>query len=209
MSNIIRVAVIDDHPLMRDGIVHTLAADGDFDIVAEGDSAAKASEIAAKFQPDVMLLDISMPGGGFSVAKDIQKKYQCIKIVVLTVSESEKNVQAALEAGAYGYILKGIGGEELRSAVKLVHSGKKYFSPELVSIVINQQDNNQISDLNVRESEILELISSGMTNREIGVQLKLAEKSVKYYLTTIFRKLGVRNRVEAAMLFNSERSAAS
>jgi DNA-binding NarL/FixJ family response regulator len=205
MSEKIRVAVIDDHPMMREGIIHTLSADPELDVVAEGADAETARKVASVEQPRVMLLDISMPGGGLAAAKDVTASNPGVRVIMLTVSESQRHLQEAMEAGAHGYVLKGVGGDELKQAVKRVAAGQRYFSPELVSLVLEQRDNNALSELTPREAEILELICEGLTNKEIGDKLTLTEKSVKYYLTNMFRKLGVRNRVEAAMLANTQR----
>jgi len=206
MPESIRVAVVDDHPMMRDGIIHTLQTDTEIEIVGQGDSAACAIEIADTNAPEVMILDIDMPGDGLDAAREIHRKWQDIRLIILTVSESQKNIQAALDANARGYILKGIGGQELKRAVRLVHEGKRYFSPELVSIVLERQERDCLGQLTDRETEIVELIAAGLTNKEIGERLCLTEKTVKYYLTTVFRKLGVRNRVEAAMVLGANRN---
>ncbi|MGI9422485.1 MAG: response regulator [Hyphomicrobiaceae bacterium] len=206
MREMIQVAVVDDHPIMREGIVHTLEADPDIKIVGQGASAAMAVEIADKQHPDVMLLDINMPGSGLVAATEINERWSDIKVVFLTVSESEQHVRAAFEAEARGYILKGVGGDELKRAVKSIHGGQLYVSPDLLAVLLTTSGRGGVADLTPMESKILERIANGQTNQEIGDALNLTQKTVKVYASKVFRKLGVRNRVEAAVLFNRERT---
>lgn len=198
MSDTIRIAVVDDHPLMRDGIIHFLSSHPEFELVGEGCSKDDAVQIAENQEPDILILDVSMPGGGLAAARQVANRFPDVKLVMLTVSENEKHVAAALEIGARGYLLKGIGGIELQRALVLVNDGKRYVSPELAGHLLSHNDEDPISNLTVRERQIVTLIPQGLSNREIGEKLSLTEKTVKYYLTGIFQKLGVRNRVEVA-----------
>ncbi len=199
MSDVIRVAVIDDHPLMREGIIHFLESRPEFDLVGEGSSKNDAVRIAECQKPDILLLDVSMPGGGIAAARHVAMSSSEVKLVILTVSENEKHVAEALQIGARGSLLKGIGGNELQSALVQVQTGKRYVSPELAGTLLSR-DRGPISNLSAREMEIVLLVPKGLSNREIGEKLSLTEKTVKAYLSKIFQKLGVRNRVEVASL---------
>lgn len=208
MSDKITVTLVDDHPLFRDGVATTLAGAEDFEIVGQGVSAEDAVRLAREFLPDIALLDISMPGGGIEAARCIAVDCPVVKVVMLTVSEQDDDVIAALKAGARGYILKGVGGDELVRIVRAVHRGESYVSPDLAARILMEAGNagddrsapDPLIDLTAREEQILRLVSRGLSNKEIGRDLDLQEKTVKHYMTNILQKLQVRNRVEAALL---------
>ena len=211
MRELLRVAVVDDHPLMRAGIIRTLESDGEIEIVGEGASAADALKVAQETLPDIILVDISMPGGGINAAKAITSACPVVKVVILTVSEDEETVSAALAAGATGYILKGVSGPELLRTLELIKDGASYVSPSLAARLLSDtkskksgesatEDPDPLSLLTAREEQILGFVSQGMKNREIGDELNLSEKTVKHYMTNILQKLQVRNRVTAALL---------
>ncbi len=208
MPETIRVAAIDDHPMMRDSIIRALLTDNRVEIVGQGNTADCAIEIAQTKSPHIMILDIGMLGDGLNAAREINQHWPDIRLIILTVSACRKNIQAALDANARGYIFKGIGGQELIQAVRLVHEGKRYFSPELVSIVLEQRESDSLHQLTEREIEFVDLIAAGLTNKEIGEKFELTEKTVRQYMTTVYRKLGVRNRVQAAMALNTHRGKA-
>ena len=207
MSSVIRVAVIDDHPLMREGIIQFHESRTEIDLVGEGSSKNDAVRIAESQRPDILLLDVSMPVDGIAAARHVAMSSPDVKLVILTVSENEKHVAEALEIGARGYLLKGIGGHELQSALVQVQAGKRYVSPELAGSLLSR-DRSPISYLSAREMEIVLLVTEGLSNREIGEKLALTEKTVKSYLSKIFQILNVRNRVEVASLvhdFNDDK----
>lgn len=205
MSDRIRIVVVDDHPLFREGVVTTLAESGYFDVVAQAGSKEEAIIQAEKHIPDLMLLDVSMPGGGIETASEISARVPVIKIIMLTVSEQEHDVQAALKAQARGYILKGVASEELISILRDIHNGDSYISPNLaVNILMRSSeqpkpDSPDDFDLNERERQILEKLAIGMSNKEIADDIFLSEKTVKHYMTNIMHKLHVSNRVQAAI----------
>ena len=209
MTNNIRVVVVDDHPLFRDGTTRTLNSCAEIEVVAEGESAEAAIQLAQDHLPDIILLDISMPGGGIEAARVISRTCPVVKIAMLTVSEREDDVMKSLEAGARGYILKGVGGRDLIEIVTGVHNGDSYVSPGLAARMLNELKNMSVEDdadkdifsaLTAREEQILENLSRGLSNKEIGRELNITEKTVKHYVTNVLQKLQVRNRVEAALL---------
>lgn len=203
----IRVAVIDDHPLFREGVSRSLSEIDGFEIVAEGGSRDEAIAIARSHNPDVMLLDISMPGGGLNAIPAILTVAPSQKIVMLTVSEANDDVSAALKEGAKGYILKGIGARALADVIRTVASGESYVAPTLSAKLLTGQlvnpapaKSNLVAELTRREQEVLHLVASGMSNKQIARKLDLHEKTVKHHMTQIMAKLNVANRTEAAMV---------
>ncbi len=208
MSGSIRIAVIDDHPMFREGAVQTLTRMDGIEVVGEGATAADALKVAEELRPDVMLLDISLPGGGVEAAASIARVCPSVRAVMLTASESELDVASALQAGARGYILKGSSGAEVVETVRAIFQGGSYVAPGLAARSLIQMSKRTesaapgpVSDLTFREEEILALVSRGMTNKEIANRLRLTERTVKHHMTNIMRKSKVRNRVEAMLMF--------
>jgi len=207
MSERIRIAVVDDHPLLRDGVIYVLKNSKLFEVVGEGRNAAQAVEICRRERPDIVLLDVSMPGGGIEAASQIALNSPSVICVMLTVSEQEEDVSAALHAGAKGYILKGTGGPELIRIVQSLHQGDSYVTPGLAARLLTQApqasaprpEKGGVCDLTSREEQVLDHAARGLTNKEIANSLHLSEKTVKHYMTNILQKLNVRNRVEAVL----------
>jgi two-component system, NarL family, nitrate/nitrite response regulator NarL len=206
MANRIRVLVADDHPMFRAGIVVTFKGTSGFDVVGEAANAQEAVAAAKTLQPDVVLLDVNMPGSGLTAAAEITSACPNVRVVMLTVAETSDTVNSALEAGASGYVLKGATGTELVRVVQSICGGESYVTPALGAKLLTQmrqkaasRKSDGISDLTVREEAILAQVALGLTNKEIAKRLKLSEKTVKHYMTNVMQKLQVRNRVEAAM----------
>ena len=206
MQRRVRVAVIDDHPLFREGVAQTLKASEAIDLVAVGATRDDAVRIADEAAPDVMLLDIQLPGCGLEAARAITGRQPATRIVILTASENEDHVSAALAAGASGYVVKGISGSELVRTVLAVQSGATYVSPDLAARMLKkikpsggQKVEKDVCSLTPREEDILDCVAVGQTNKEIAIRLSIGEKTVKHYMTNIMHKLQVRNRVEAAL----------
>jgi DNA-binding NarL/FixJ family response regulator len=205
MTEPIRIVVADDHPLLREGVVHTLSAESDMTVVAEAGTGERALELLRELSPDILLLDIAMPGkGGIETAREAVDCCPMTRVLMLTVSENEDDVMAALKAGARGYVLKGVAAPGLVQGVRAVHEGEVYISPVLASTILYEmtsaEDPEPFDALTDRERQVLELVGEGLTNREIGERLYLAEKTVKHYMTSVLQKLHVRSRVEAALL---------
>jgi two-component system nitrate/nitrite response regulator NarL len=204
MTGPIRLLVADDHPLFLDGLVATLSADAEMEVVATAADGSAAVRAAGEHRPDLALLDIAMPGGGLDAARRIGTASPETRVVMLTSSENEDDLLAAMNAGASGYVLKGIAGRELRAILKSVHRGEVYVAPGLAYVMIRgltrPQAHDPFKELTSREREVLELVAAGLSNAEIGGRLGLAEKTVKHYMTAILGKLDVGSRVEAALL---------
>lgn len=210
MAKKLRIAIVDDHPVVRRGIRETLSEDGSFDICAEGSSAKEAINIASKHVPDLMLVDVNMPGGGIEAVKVITREAPSCKVVMLTIHEDQATVRAAMQAGACGYVAKGVDGEQLIETLQKVQAGTKYIDPALAAQLLSAPEAETRSTssatptvdrqlFNERELQILALLSRGLNNEEIAEQLALRENTIKHYMTPLFKKLGVRNRTEAAL----------
>jgi DNA-binding NarL/FixJ family response regulator len=200
----IRILIADDHPLFREGVAHSLNNESDITVIGEAASGEEAVRLARDLLPDVALLDITMPGkGGIAAAAEIAIACPVTKIVMLTVSENEDDLLAAFKVGARGYLLKGVSARELANVIRSVAIGEVYVSPALAAgmlVDLTRRPPDLIDELTEREREILQLVAEGLTNREIGERLHLAEKTVKHYMTNVLGKLHVRSRVEAALL---------
>jgi len=205
----IRVVVVDDHSLFRAGVTHTLNSDTDIQIVGEGANRDDAIRLARDLLPDILLLDIRMPGGGVEAARSIAVTCPVIKIAMLTISEREDDVIGSLQAGARGYILKGIAGPALIEILKDLYNGSSYVSPGLAARLLSELSRQSLQPdlpkvpfpaLTTREEQILEGVAKGLSNKEISLDLGISGKTVKNYISNVLQKLHVRNRVEAALL---------
>ena len=208
MHDAINILVVDDHPLFRQGVVSSLEMDPGFKVVAQTDSGEQALALARQLLPDVVLLDINMPGwSGIATAEKIAMACPATVIVMLTGSEDKDKLLAALKAGARAYILKGVSAKELAGVVRSAVAGEVYVSPsiaaEMLVSLTQGKAPDPLQELTDREREILALIGTGLTNREIGERIFLSEKTIKHYVTNILQKLQVRSRVEAALLANN------
>lgn len=205
----LRVVIVDDHTLFRDGLATVLETQPDMEVVGQGGNAEEAVRLAQELLPDVILLDIDMPGGGLEAAQKIALETPVVKILILTASEDDDHLLTALKIGARAYILKGVAARELQRILRSVAAGESYVPPALAAgLLLEMHEPAQLSnkagdpwsELTAREREILENLAAGMSNKEIGQKLFLSEKTVKHYMTNILQKLQVRNRVEAALL---------
>lgn len=206
MTAAIRLAVIDDHPLFREGVTRSLSEMG-FQIVGEGSTRDDALRIAAEQHPDIVLLDISMPGGGLNAVGPIVKRFPDQRVVMLTVSENGEDLTRALGSGAKGFVLKGVGSRALADILRAVAAGESYVSPTLSARVLSDLSSrpagapDPISELSEREREVLALVAGGLSNKRVAIQLDVHEKTVKHYMTRILARLGASNRTEAALAY--------
>jgi DNA-binding NarL/FixJ family response regulator len=204
----IRCAIVDDHSIFREGMLSVLKTEPDIEIVGQGANAEDALRLARDLLPDIIFLDISMPGDGLKAAREIVENYPVVKIIILTGSEGESHVTTALKIGARAYVLKGVAARELVNILHAVQSGESYVTPSLAANLLsemttssrNESPESTFGKLTEREHEILALIAAGISNKEIGLQLHLTEKTVKHYVTNIMQKLQVHNRVQAAIM---------
>jgi two-component system, NarL family, nitrate/nitrite response regulator NarL len=202
----IRTAIVDDHPLFREGVAKLLARTPGVEIVADGSTAVDAVNIARQLAPDVLLLDLKLPDDGAAAASTIAREYPSVRIVILTASDSDSDVAAMLRLGVHGYLLKGCTGQEIVRAVQRVYAGEFYVTPSLAARLLTEmtiptvKTGDGSEGLSSREEIILAQVSKGLTNKEIARGLNLREKTVKHYMTNIMQKLGVRNRLEAVLM---------
>jgi len=208
--NILHVVIVDDHVLFRDGLATIISAQADIEVVGQGGSAEDAVRLARELLPEIILLDIDMPGGGLNAAQVIANDCPVTRIVMLTASEEDDHLIAALKTGVRAYILKGVAARELLRILRAVAAGESYVPPALAASLLlemhepatyaRKPPEDPINELTKRERQILEGLASGLSNKEIGQKLFLSEKTIKHYITNILQKLQVRNRVEAALL---------
>ena len=210
----IRVVVIDAQPLFRAGVISILETERDMLVVGQGASAGDAIRLVRDMRPSVIVLDISMLEGGIGVIEAILSHCPDVKPVMLTSVADNDLVCAAMQAGAWGYVLKNVNGSELAQTVRIIHQGERYVTPALaarlfaeVSAPPPKPSTDRFAGLTCREEQILGLIAEGLSNKQIGGRLEISEKTVKHYLTIILHKLDVRSRVQAAVLACSRSSA--
>jgi DNA-binding NarL/FixJ family response regulator len=202
----IRIAVVDDHPFMREGVVHILGQQDDMEVVAWGANADDAVRIAQDELPDIILLDMNMPGSGLTALDRIATLCPSVRVIALTVREDHDVVRRALMLGARAYVLKGVETRDFLGIIRTVHAGGSFISTSLATKLLedfaSEKDKpaNSLPTLTDREQQILERIGRGLSNKEIARELDLREKTIKHYVTNILQKLQVRNRVEAALI---------
>jgi DNA-binding NarL/FixJ family response regulator len=205
----LRVLVADDHALLRQGVRQALELEPDIEVVAEADGGQRALELMRLYQPDVAILDISMPGqNGVEVARAIKRDWPRTGIVVLTIHSDDSYVFAAVEAGVSAYVLKDVKPELLVRAVREAAAGRSFLHPAVAGQLMRefsrrshrQQDLEPLADLTARETEVLALLAGGLSNSQIARSLYIAEKTVKNHLSHIFSKLGVKDRTNAALI---------
>lgn len=202
MTEIIRVMVVDDHDVVREGLGGFLSATPDMEMVGEAADGAQAVKVAADVSPDVVLMDLQMPVmGGVESTQAIVNLNQGIQVVVLTSFANEDLVQQALAAGAIGYLLKSASIHEMTAAIRAAHEGRSSLSPEATQALIKSKTRpNQSYDLKPREKEVLALMIDGMTNGQIAQALSLSLSTIKFHVSAILGKLNVESRTEAVAL---------
>jgi DNA-binding NarL/FixJ family response regulator len=200
----LQVVVADDHPLFREGVIASLSSADGIVVVGEAGEAETAVRVVRETVPDVVLLDVDMPGSGLQAASRIASASPSTRVIMLTVSEDEDHLLTAMKAGASGYVLKGVSASELTRIVRSVSAGDVYVAPSLAFGLLQEMTapppSDPLEELGPREREVLELVASGLSNQEIGLRMGLAERTVKHYMTNVLKKLQVRSRVEAALL---------
>lgn len=191
----IKVAIIDDHPLIREGLIALLSTQSDFSVVAHGVDGTEALTLYRTHRPDVLLMDLAMPKmSGVDATVEVRKEFPNARIVVLTIRSGDEDIHRALQAGAKGYLLKETSSQQLFEAIRSVHEGHRYIP---ASVAMQLAERPPASELTSRELEILQHIVNGKSNKEIGNSLKISEATVKGHVSNILVKLGVSDRTEA------------
>lgn len=203
----IRVVVVDDHPMFRTGLIQAVSGDGDISVIGEGSSAADAVELVEGLQPDVLLLDARMKDSGVERVGDIFQACPQVRVVMVTASEDENDIARALEAGVSGYVLKGTAGPDMRAIIRSVNAGENFIPKDLIGRLLNILKDRSgagqhapAANLSRKETQVLQNLALGLNNREIGDRLGVTERTVKFHLSNVFAKLKVRNRVEASIV---------
>ena len=203
---VIRVFLLDDHEVVRSGLEHLLTSSGDIEVVGSVGTAAAAIARIPALKPDVAVLDARLPdGSGIDVCRDIRSSRPETRVIILTSFDDDEALFAAIMAGAAGYVLKQVSGQDLVNAVRQVAAGGSLLDPSVVSRVMDRiregepSEPEELKRLTAQERRILELVAEGLTNREIGERLFLAEKTVKNYMSSLLAKLGFERRTQAAV----------
>ncbi|SDS92557.1 response regulator transcription factor [Jiangella sp. DSM 45060] len=194
----ISLLIVDDHPVVRDGLRGMFSADPRFEVVGEAAHGAEAVAVGEKLRPDVILMDLRMPGtDGVTAIEELARRGVEAKVLVLTTYDTDSDVLPAIEAGATGYLLKDAPREELFRAVEAAARGQAVLSPAVASRLMGRLRRPAAEPLSQRELEVLELIAGGATNREAAKQLFISEATVKTHLLHVYAKLGVNDRAAA------------
>jgi two-component system, NarL family, response regulator LiaR len=199
----IRVLIVDDHTMVRKGLTYFLKTEPGLDLVGEARDGREAIECCQQLQPDVVLMDLVMPElGGVAATRTIHERYPHVQVIALTSFQEKKLVQDALQAGAIGYLLKNVSGEELAEAIRHAHVGWPTLAPEAMQALIQppSEAEGMAAGLTRREQEVLALLVRGMSNPEIAGRLVISRATVKVHVSSILSKLGVSSRGEAISL---------
>ena len=199
----IRVMIVDDHAMVRKGLVTFLKNAPDLDLVGEARDGREAIEACERLRPDVILMDLVMPElGGVAATRTIHQRRPDVRVIALTSFQEKELVQDALQAGAIGYLLKNVSGEELVEAIRQAHAGRPTLAPEALQALVQPPSETETlaADLTRRENEVLALLVKGMSNPEIAERLVISRATVKVHVSSILSKLGVGSRAEAIAL---------
>ena len=203
-KGLIRVLSVDDHEIMRGGIQYLLLAVEDIELVGEARSGEQALELCDTLQPDVILMDMRMPGlDGIQTTQLVRERYPEVQVLALTSFEEEEMIREVMQAGAIGYLQKGISIDELADAIRAAQSGKPTLSPEAFRVLVQRSDSQPQKpefELTERELQVLEMLVQGLSNTEIADRLVITIATVKYHISNLLKKLGASNRTEAAAL---------
>lgn len=211
MPETIKILIVDDHPVVRDGLNAVLETQPDFEVIGEAGDGQEAITQVERLHPDVVLLDLDMPGlDGLGALQQIMKQRPDTKVIIFTVFDTDERILTAVQAGAQGYLLKGDAPRnEIFRAVRTVYQGGALLQPVVAGKLLRQvqtqtapagSDGTDFEELTEREQDVLELIGQGMANKEIAQKLVISERTVKFHVSAILAKLGAGNRTEATRI---------
>jgi DNA-binding NarL/FixJ family response regulator len=202
-KSLTRILIADDHPVVREGLVAILSTQADFEVVAEAASGEEAIRLVRTAQPDILLLDLEMPGmDGVQVIQRIKADYPNLPAIVFTAFDTDERILGAVKAGAMGYLLKGAPRDELFRAIRIARQGGTLLQPLVASRLLHHvaREARAGPALTARETEVLKLLAQGKTNKEIAAALVVSERTAKFHVSSILDKLGASNRTEAVAL---------
>jgi DNA-binding NarL/FixJ family response regulator len=197
----IKVLIVEDHPIVREGVTTVLERERDIEVVGAAETIADGLRIAKKLQPDVVLLDLKLPDAAAvdGVSSFAQRG---TRVVVFTAYDADDDVFRAIQGGARGYLLKGSPAAEIAQAIRQVGAGESYLSPRIAAKIVSgvKEPRSRTSRLSAREHAVLRLVAAGLSNRQIGETLSISERTVKFHVTAVFNKLGADNRAQAVAI---------
>jgi DNA-binding NarL/FixJ family response regulator len=198
VSEEITLVLVDDHPVVRDGLRGMCDAAPDFEVVGEAGNGPDGVRLALSLDPDVVLMDLRMPGGsGVEAITELRRRRSRARVLVLTTYDSDRDIMAAIDAGATGYLLKDAPRDELFAAIRSAADGESVLSPAVATRVVSRMRSSGAGELSSREREVLALVARGRANREIARALFVSEATVKTHLGHVYDKLGVKDRAAA------------
>lgn len=197
----IRVLIVDDHPIVREGVAAVLERERDIDVVGAAETIEQGLRLAEKFHPDIVLLDLKLPDAD-SIDGVKSFAVEGRGVVVFTAHDADDDVFRAIRGGARGYLLKGTPAAEIAQAIRRVHAGESYLSPRIAAKLVKDvaQPRGRTGMLSARERSVLRLVAAGLSNRQIAKTLSISERTVKFHVTAIFNKLGAENRAQAVAI---------
>jgi DNA-binding NarL/FixJ family response regulator len=202
----IRILVADDHPIVRDGLISILGTQADFEVVGKAGDGRETLEQVKDLHPDVLLLDLEMPQmDGVETLRHLREAHNSVRTIVFTAFDTDERIVSAVQAGAQGYLLKGVPREEIFNAIRVVNAGGSLLQPVVASKLLRQVSGDHkpqpdMDALTPREQHVLKLLAQGLQNKEIAAELVITERTVKFYVSSILSKLGAGNRTEAVTL---------
>ena len=193
----IRILIVDDHPIMRVGINALLASSKEMEVIAQAGSGEEAIKLHAQYSPDITLMDLRLPGiSGVETIRSIRSQSSKARFIVLTTYDGDEDIYQAMEAGASGYLVKGMPQDMLVNAIKKVHAGGRYLPPPVSQALTSRTRDSNLSN---REREVLRLLANGKSNREIAVDLGITEATVKCHVSVILMRLNASDRTQAVV----------
>jgi DNA-binding NarL/FixJ family response regulator len=200
----IRILVVDDHPIVRDGLAAVLSTQPDFEVVGEAASGPETIRHVTSLNPDVILLDLEMPDmDGVETLQHLREINPAVRVIVFTAFDTDERIVKAVQAGAQGYLLKGVPRDDIFNAIRVVHAGGALLQPVVASKLLRQVSRDQQPEpdaLTERELDVLRLMAQGQMNKQIAAALVISERTVKFHVSAILSKLGAGNRTEAVTL---------
>ncbi len=206
MIGSIRILVVDDHPVLRDGLVAILSTQAGFEVVGEAETGREAVLLAAELQPDIVIMDLEMPGmDGVEALKQMRDRDPDVHVIVFTAYDTDDRIVAALQAGAQGYLLKGAPRDQIFEAIRVVNAGDSLLQPVVASKLLTRMrrsagDPGTTGSVTPREMEVIRLLARGLQNKEIAAELGIAQRTAKFHVGSILAKLGAGNRTEAVTI---------